>query len=232
METGSLPEPDLPTDDTLHTPHVFPLLTVGNQIFAPQTCSDLPDKTIEHILPHDLQLDKNIFDNDTERSVDHNYASNTKTNEKSIITKSKLKQALLNNKKKLTVPQTVYVTPASNVLSIITTPIVNLPLITSSMVDVKAKYEASKSRKIESSKVGDTREQVLERNRAAAFRYREKEKRRISTLENNYERVCKHNQELMKEVSELRNEVVQLKTLLLTHKDCPVTRAMVSSGNY
>jgi len=34
------------------------------------------------------------------------------------------------------------------------------------------------------------------------------------------------NQQLQSEVASLRREVADLKTLLLAHKDCPVTQAM------
>ncbi|XP_065838632.1 cyclic AMP-dependent transcription factor ATF-2-like isoform X2 [Oscarella lobularis] len=69
----------------------------------------------------------------------------------------------------------------------------------------------------------EKRRRFLERNRAAATRCREKRKTWITGLEKKAQDVMVQNQQLTQEISFLRNEVAQLKSLLLAHKDCPVT---------
>ncbi|XP_075219408.1 activating transcription factor-2 isoform X2 [Lycorma delicatula] len=76
----------------------------------------------------------------------------------------------------------------------------------------------------------DKRRKVLERNRIAAMRCREKRKSWVASLERRAEQMGNTNQQLQLEVASLRAEVAQLKTLLLAHKDCPVTQAM-AQGN-
>lgn len=62
--------------------------------------------------------------------------------------------------------------------------------------------------------------------RAAAIRCREKKKKWIENLSMKYDELGSINQKLQTEVSSLRSEVAVLKSMLLQHKDCPVTLAM------
>ncbi|XP_076038233.1 activating transcription factor-2 isoform X2 [Oratosquilla oratoria] len=70
------------------------------------------------------------------------------------------------------------------------------------------------------------RKKFLERNRAAAIRCREKKKKWIKTLAAKSDELNNINLKLQGEVSSLRAEVAALKSMLLQHKDCPVTLAM------
>ncbi|XP_032777413.2 cyclic AMP-dependent transcription factor ATF-7 isoform X1 [Daphnia magna] len=72
----------------------------------------------------------------------------------------------------------------------------------------------------------EKRRRFLERNRAAAFRSRQKRKRWVTNLEAKTNVMNTANKLLQNEVMSLRNEVAQLKLQLLAHKDCPVTLAM------
>lgn len=67
---------------------------------------------------------------------------------------------------------------------------------------------------------------ILERNRASSMRARAKRKAWIQQLERNVTNVNEANAALQMEVKALRAEVAKLKTLLLAHRDCPVTKAM------
>lgn len=67
---------------------------------------------------------------------------------------------------------------------------------------------------------------ILERNRASSMRARAKRKAWIQQLERNVTNVNEANAALQMEVKALRAEVAKLKTLLLAHKDCPITKAM------
>nr|XP_043880681.1 cyclic AMP-dependent transcription factor ATF-7b isoform X3 [Solea senegalensis] len=69
----------------------------------------------------------------------------------------------------------------------------------------------------------ERRQRFLERNRAAASRCRQKRKLWVNSLEKKADDLASMNVSLTGEVSLLRNEVAQLKQLLLAHKDCPVT---------
>uniref|UniRef100_UPI0037E918EF cyclic AMP-responsive element-binding protein 5-like n=1 Tax=Semicossyphus pulcher TaxID=241346 RepID=UPI0037E918EF len=69
----------------------------------------------------------------------------------------------------------------------------------------------------------ERRQKFLERNRAAATRCRQKRKVWVSSLEKKAEELTHTNLQLQNEVTSLRSEVGQLKQILLTHKDCPVT---------
>jgi hypothetical protein len=59
----------------------------------------------------------------------------------------------------------------------------------------------------------------VERNRAAARRYRNKMKIQSQALREKYDRS-------QKEISQLKKEVTELKKLLLLHKDCEVTKSL------
>ncbi|KAM9805080.1 cyclic AMP-dependent transcription factor ATF-2 [Neosynchiropus ocellatus] len=76
----------------------------------------------------------------------------------------------------------------------------------------------------------EKRRKFLERNRAAASRCRQKRKVWVQSLEKKAEDLNSVNGQLQSEVALLRNEVAQLKQLLLAHKDCPVTAMQKKSG--
>ncbi|KAK3532670.1 hypothetical protein QTP86_027662 [Hemibagrus guttatus] len=75
----------------------------------------------------------------------------------------------------------------------------------------------------------ERRRKFLERNRAAASRCRQKRKVWVMSLEKKAEELTHTNLQLQNEVTLLKSEVIQLKQLLLAHKDCPVTRE--TTGN-
>ncbi|XP_069372763.1 cyclic AMP-responsive element-binding protein 5-like isoform X2 [Paralichthys olivaceus] len=78
----------------------------------------------------------------------------------------------------------------------------------------------------------ERRQKFLERNRAAATRCRQKRKLWVSSLEKKAEELTHTNLQLQNEVTSLRSEVGQLKQILLTHKDCPVTTRQRESQGY
>ncbi|XP_040295562.1 cyclic AMP-dependent transcription factor ATF-2 isoform X2 [Bufo bufo] len=85
-------------------------------------------------------------------------------------------------------------------------------------------------RKAASDDPDEKRRKFLERNRAAASRCRQKRKVWVQSLEKKAEDLSSFNGQLQNEVTLLRNEVAQLKQLLLAHKDCPVTAMQKKSG--
>ncbi|XP_029023044.1 cyclic AMP-responsive element-binding protein 5 isoform X2 [Betta splendens] len=78
----------------------------------------------------------------------------------------------------------------------------------------------------------ERRQKFLERNRAAATRCRQKRKLWVSSLEKKAEELTHTNLQLQNEVTSLRSEVGQLKQILLTHKDCPVTARQRKAEGY
>uniref|UniRef100_UPI00358E57CF cyclic AMP-responsive element-binding protein 5-like isoform X2 n=1 Tax=Myxine glutinosa TaxID=7769 RepID=UPI00358E57CF len=76
----------------------------------------------------------------------------------------------------------------------------------------------------------ERRRKFLERNRAAATRCRLKRKAWVLSLEKKAEELTQTNMQLQNEVALLRNEVSQLKQLLMAHKDCPVSAMKKSQG--
>lgn len=91
-----------------------------------------------------------------------------------------------------------------------------------------AKMDAVPTSKKENVKKTDQlkKKDILERNRASSMRARAKRKAWIQDLQRTVTNVNEANAALQMEVKALRSEVAKLKTLLLAHKDCPITKAM------
>ncbi|KAI1116234.1 Aft1 HRA domain-containing protein [Nemania sp. NC0429] len=78
----------------------------------------------------------------------------------------------------------------------------------------------------------EKRKNFLERNRVAALKCRQRKKQWLANLQNKVEVFSTENDALSAQISALREEVVNLKTLLLAHKDCPVTQQQGLHGAY
>ncbi|CAO3699906.1 unnamed protein product [Rhizopus stolonifer] len=64
------------------------------------------------------------------------------------------------------------------------------------------------------------RKHLLQKNREAAYRCRQKKKRWLQDLEDNFEVSERKNKELQESVSQLREESFYLRNILLTHGNC------------
>lgn len=71
----------------------------------------------------------------------------------------------------------------------------------------------------------EKRKNFLERNRVAALKCRQRKKQWLANLQAKVELFTSENDALTATVTQLREEIVNLKTLLLAHKDCPVSQA-------
>jgi ATF/CREB family transcription factor len=71
----------------------------------------------------------------------------------------------------------------------------------------------------------EKRKNFLERNRVAALKCRQRKKQWLANLQAKVEMFTTENDALTATVTQLREEIVNLKTLLLAHKDCPVSQA-------
>ncbi|KAI9735975.1 MAG: hypothetical protein M1834_001441 [Cirrosporium novae-zelandiae] len=76
----------------------------------------------------------------------------------------------------------------------------------------------------------EKRKNFLERNRVAALKCRQRKKQWLQNLQNKVELFSNENDLLTAQVTQLREEVVNLKTLLLAHKDCPISQAQGLGG--
>ncbi|CAO3633931.1 unnamed protein product [Mucor fragilis] len=75
------------------------------------------------------------------------------------------------------------------------------------------------------------RKHFLERNRQAALKCRQRKKQWLANLQHRVEYLSTDNEQLQSQATILREEVINLKTLLLAHKDCAVAqRAGVTVG--
>ncbi|KAI8377500.1 uncharacterized protein BYT42DRAFT_570520 [Radiomyces spectabilis] len=71
----------------------------------------------------------------------------------------------------------------------------------------------------------EKRKNFLERNRIAALKCRQRKKQWLNNLQSKVEYLSNDNERLQMQTEALREEIVNLKTLLLAHKDCPVAQA-------
>ncbi|KAH8881562.1 hypothetical protein GQ53DRAFT_787955 [Thozetella sp. PMI_491] len=78
----------------------------------------------------------------------------------------------------------------------------------------------------------EKRKNFLERNRVAALKCRQRKKQWLANLQQKVETYSTENDHLLSQISQLREEVVNLKTLLLAHKDCPVTQQQGLHGAF
>jgi len=76
----------------------------------------------------------------------------------------------------------------------------------------------------------EKRKNFLERNRVAALKCRQRKKQWLANLQNKVELFSAENDTLSATVSQLREEIVNLTTVLLAHKDCPVSISQGISG--
>ncbi|XP_011347949.1 cyclic AMP-dependent transcription factor ATF-2-like isoform X2 [Ooceraea biroi] len=99
-------------------------------------------------------------------------------------------------------------------------------------IDGYARTDGSNAKKESGKKTIDLlkKKDILERNRASSMRARAKRKAWIQDLQRTVTNVNEANAALQMEVKVLRTEIAKLKTLLLAHKDCPITKAM-QKGN-
>jgi len=76
----------------------------------------------------------------------------------------------------------------------------------------------------------EKRKNFLERNRVAALKCRQRKKQWLANLQTKVEIFSSENDALSGQCTALREEIVNLKTLLLAHKDCPVSHSQGLGG--
>ncbi|EFX03755.1 bzip transcription factor [Grosmannia clavigera kw1407] len=78
----------------------------------------------------------------------------------------------------------------------------------------------------------EKRKNFLERNRVAALKCRQRKKQWLASLQSKVELFTSENESLTTQITQLREEIVHLKTLLLAHKDCPITQQQGMHGAF
>ena len=76
----------------------------------------------------------------------------------------------------------------------------------------------------------EKRKNFLERNRVAALKCRQRKKQWLANLQTKVEIYTQENDALTSTCSQLREEIINLKTLLLAHKDCAVSHQQGLGG--
>lgn len=78
----------------------------------------------------------------------------------------------------------------------------------------------------------EKRKNFLERNRIAALKCRQRKKQWLNNLQSKVELLTTENEQLQTQVESMREEIVNLKTLLLAHKDCPLAQTKMMGNNH
>ncbi|GAN06165.1 hypothetical protein MAM1_0114d05644 [Mucor ambiguus] len=98
---------------------------------------------------------------------------------------------------------------------------------------VKNKPTKKRNRTVKLPEDEEKRKNFLERNRIAALKCRQRKKQWLSNLQNRVEHLTNDNDQLQMEANALRKEIMDLKTLLVAHKDCPqYNAALMPKSNY
>ncbi|XP_039288657.1 cyclic AMP-dependent transcription factor ATF-2-like isoform X3 [Nilaparvata lugens] len=147
---------------------------------------------------------------------------------------SKLKQSLLKNSH-CTKNQDEQNNNENQVLSVINKPcpapkVLIPPLSKTPVLPVKRKIQPESNQVQNYVDANDDKKDKLEKNRASAMRCRAKRKKMMEEMQNRCSNLESVNQKLQSVISNLRSEIAQLQTLLLAHRNCPVTDAMVQEG--
>ncbi|KAI8640618.1 hypothetical protein BD408DRAFT_347639 [Parasitella parasitica] len=69
----------------------------------------------------------------------------------------------------------------------------------------------------------EKRKHFLERNRQAALKCRQRKKQWLTNLQERVEFLANDNEQLQLQANVLRDEVINLRSLLSTHKNCPLS---------
>lgn len=100
-----------------------------------------------------------------------------------------------------------------------------------SVATPKNKPTRKRNRTVKLPEDEEKRKSFLERNRIAALKCRQRKKQWLSNLQTRVEYLTTDNDQLQMEANSLRKEIMDLKTLLVAHKDCPQYNAALMTKN-
>ncbi|CEP11387.1 hypothetical protein [Parasitella parasitica] len=93
----------------------------------------------------------------------------------------------------------------------------------------KNKSSKKRNRTVRLPEDEEKRKNFLERNRIAALKCRQRKKQWLSNLQARVEYLTNDNDQLEMEANSLRKEIMDLKTLLVAHKNCPQYNAVLTN---
>lgn len=237
VKSGNIPTPSLQTDDTLHTPHVFPVI---NNNYTSHRISPNPEfelKTpIINITKTPNVVTKPVKPKRTRKRKIKIVETVSTTSE---ITKNKVK-SVINNKvtQKQLIPIQPVLMPSNSMdrmvmisntpaqlqtFAFISQPILQSLPQTPTPGTPKIKKSSPKIKSNES-KVDEERLRILQRNRAASDRARKKQKQWVANLVKQNENFKKLNSDLIQEVKDLKLQLAKYQSILMAHKDCDVSK--------
>ncbi|ORX86025.1 hypothetical protein K493DRAFT_307148 [Basidiobolus meristosporus CBS 931.73] len=96
--------------------------------------------------------------------------------------------------------------------------------------DEKSGSDKKPDKKSKTENPDEKRKSFLERNRQAALKCRQRKKQWLNNLQAQVEYLSQENETLQNQATGLREEIINLKTLLLAHKNCPIAQANGAMG--
>lgn len=218
---GSIHLPEAASDDSLHTPHIFPHIdqfTCNREFNVASAISDAILKINNKKSKNDFTGPAINVDHSTSDIISISSISTPTTNSNEATIKLKLKEALKNRNKidedeieALNIKQKNVYEQTLNKDTIFTNSVINYRRINK----CKDKNKSLKLTRLENKR---------ETNRAAQIRSRERKKHQFRQLANEVLLLRSEIKHISKENQKLKDEVVWLKTMLLYHKDCPVSQ--------
>ncbi|XP_063976313.1 cyclic AMP-dependent transcription factor ATF-2 isoform X2 [Diachasmimorpha longicaudata] len=262
---GSLPESEIvQSDDTLHTPHVFPHIenddSSGHRKIPPDT-PDNPCEISKNVTSTTMitKTTETVVIQEADTSVPPLIAAPSsslsingeqvqlilKMDDGKLMPLSAIPVCGSNSVPEITSqpmkPQTIVIKTNSPVKCPQTADVKKgrLSLAKMKLKQVLSKNESSSllENPDENQNLGESlrttkpqdlhkKQDILARNRASSMRARAKRKQWVQQLQKSLHNANELNGALQLEIKSLRSEVANLKTLLLGHKDCPITKAM------
>ncbi|KAG2202467.1 hypothetical protein INT47_013083 [Mucor saturninus] len=95
----------------------------------------------------------------------------------------------------------------------------------------KQKTPKKRTRTVKLPEDEEKRKNFLERNRLAALKCRQRKKQWLSNLQTRVEYLANDNDQLQMESEALRKQIMELKSLLVNHKECPQYNAQLMKNS-
>lgn len=228
---GLLAIPSASNEDSLHTPHILPHLEQSKQSSVPVAATD---SDMEVLSFNDSTCDTNPISLITSDKSDSSPLSLVLNNsvikpvppltssDKSV--KLKLQQIFRQKAAKTT--KTINTSNKQVVVNSATTVLLNTPTLIAALNTIPSPKVLGKSSCNNSNKrvSNENLERKREVNRAAQTRSRVKKKMIQNQMEKEMQKLKAGKRELFLENKRLRQEIITLKTVLLYHQHCSVTR--------
>ncbi|KAI9029071.1 hypothetical protein CLU79DRAFT_526758 [Phycomyces nitens] len=105
------------------------------------------------------------------------------------------------------------------------------PLANNSNKRNSAPSKRKRTKEVEDEGESERRQNLLERNRQAALKCRQRKKEWIAQLQANDIQSAAENSALRRQIAIYREEILNLKTMLVAHAHCPLSTSQNTPGN-